>query len=401
MLPVSEALALVLQHARPLPPQSVALGPECSGRILAESVVGDLDSPPYDKALMDGYAVRGADCAALPTTLKVIEEVGAGRVPSKSVGPREATRIMTGAPIPAGANCVVRVEQTDRRGGEVTINAPPPKPGQHILPRGRELRAGDVVLPAGTVLHPQELGILAGAGRASALLYLNPRLAILSTGDEVVEPPALPGPGQIRNSNGPMLLAQALRAGAAPRYLGIARDDPQSLRSCITAGLTDTDVLILSGGVSAGTFDLVPGVLQELGVAQHFHKVAMKPGKPLFFGTRDGQLVFGLPGNPVSSFVCFELFIRPAVRAMCGESQPQPRQAALPIAEDFRADNDRPTYHPARLEVGEWGVRMRPLAWFGSADLRGIAGANALIVLPPGAQSFHVGDVVPVVLLEM
>jgi molybdopterin molybdotransferase len=401
MLPVSEALALVLQHARALPPQSFALGPECSNRVLAESVVGDLDSPPYDKALMDGYAVRAADCAALPATLKVIEEVGAGRVPSKAVGPREATRIMTGAPIPAGADCVVRVEQTDRRGGEVMINAPPPKPGQHILARGRELRAGDVVLPAATVLHPQELGILAGAGRVSALLYPNPRVAILSTGDEVVEPRALPGPGQIRNSNGPMLLAQAMRAGAAPRYLGIARDDPQSLRLCITAGLTDTDVLMLSGGVSAGTFDLVPGVLQELGVAQHFHKVAMKPGKPLFFGTRDGQLVFGLPGNPVSSFVCFELFIRPAVRALRGESQPQPRQAALPFAEEFRADNDRPTYHPARLEVGEWGVRVRPLAWFGSADLRGIAGANALIVLPPGAQSFRAGDLVPVVLLDM
>jgi molybdopterin molybdotransferase len=400
MLPVSEALALVLQHARPLPPQSVALGPECSNRILAESVIGDLDSPPYDKALMDGYAVRAADCAALPATLKVIEEVGAGRVPSKAVGPREATRIMTGAPMPAGADCVIRVEQTDRRGADVTINAPAPKPGQHILARGRELRAGDVVLSAGTMLHPQELGILAGAGRASALLYPNPRVAILSTGDEVVEPPALPGPGQIRNSNGPMLLAQAMRAGAAPRYLGIARDDPQSLRLSITAGLTDTDVLILSGGVSAGTFDLVPGVLQELGVAQHFHKVAMKPGKPLFFGTRDGQLVFGLPGNPVSSFVCFELFIRLAVRALRGESQPHPRQVSLPIAEEFRADNDRPTYHPARLEVGQWGVRMRPLAWFGSADLRGIAGANALIVLPPGAQSFHVGDVVPVVLLE-
>jgi len=401
MLPVSEALAIVLQHARSLPPQSVALTAESSGRILAESVVADLDSPPYDKALMDGYAVRAADCASLPATLKVIEEVGAGRVPSKAVGRREATRIMTGAPVPTGADCVIRIEQTDRRDEDVTINPPPPKPGQHILARGRELRAGDVVLPAGTALHPQELGILAGAGRVSAQLYPNPRVAILSTGDEVVEPPALPGPGQIRNSNGPMLLAQAARAGAAPRYLGIARDDPQSLRACITAGLTDTDVLILSGGVSAGTFDLVPGVLQELGVAQHFHKVAMKPGKPLFFGTRDGQLVFGLPGNPVSSFVCFELFIRPAVRAMRGESQPQPRQATLPIAEDFRGDNDRQTYHPARLEVGDWGARVRPLAWFGSADLRGIARANALIALPPGAQSFHAGDVVPVVPLEM
>jgi molybdopterin molybdotransferase len=165
--------------------------------------------------------------------------------------------------------------------------------------------------------------------------------------------------------------------------------------------LTDADVLMLSGGVSAGTFDLVPGVLQELGVVQHFHKVAMKPGKPLFFGTRDAQLVFGLPGNPVSSFVCFELFIRPAIRVMRGESQPQPRQAALPIAEDFRADNDRPTYHPARLEIGEWGLRVQPLAWFGSADLRGIASANVLIVLPPGAQSFRAGDLVPSVLLEM
>src|SRR5262245_42784269 len=399
MLAVAEALSLVLQQARPLAPQAIAVG-AALGRVLAEPVASDLDSPPYTKSLMDAYAVRSGDCASLPITLKVIDEVAAGHVSVKVVGPGEAVRIMTGAPVPAGADAVVPVEKAEPLPEAVRITGKAPSPGRNVLERGRELRAGETALHAGMLLRPQELGILASVGRTTISVFPSPRIAIMTTGDEVVEAPQVPGPGQIRNSNGPMLLAQAERAGAEARYLGIAHDNVESLQSMIGEGLTGPNVLILSGGVSAGKFDLVPGVLQELGVVPHFHKVALKPGKPLFFGTRDVTLDFGLPGNPVSSFVCCELFIRPAIRQLAGEREPGPRQAPLPIAEDFRTENDRPTYHPARLEIVDQGLRVRPLPWFGSADLRGISGANALLALPPGVQSCRAGESVPVILLE-
>jgi molybdopterin molybdotransferase len=212
---------------------------------------------------------------------------------------------------------------------------------------------------------------------------------VLSTGDEVVEAAEAPGPGRIRNSNGPMLLAQAARAGGVPYYLGIARDRLDSLRPLVAEGLRH-DVLILSGGVSAGKLDLTPGVLREAGVAAHFHKVEMKPGKPVLFGTRprDGgrppTLVFGLPGNPVSALVCFELFVRPAVRRQRGLADPGPAWVQATLAEDFDYRTDRPTYHPARLEAADGGWRVRAVPWFGSADLRALTAADALVLFPPG-----------------
>src|SRR5262245_33715981 len=227
--------------------------------------------PPYDKAMMDGYAVRAADLPAGKGVLTVVEEVTAGQVPQAAIGPGQATRIMTGAPIPEGADAVVQVERTRPTGrGSVQIEDRPLKPGLNIMPRGREMRQGDTVLVAATRLRPQEFGILATVGRSSAWLHPAPRVAVLSTGDEVVEADAMPGPGQIRNGNGPMLMAQARRAGGVPRYLGIARDRLDSLRPLVKQGL-EADVLVLSGGVSAGKLDLVPGVLRELGVQPHFH----------------------------------------------------------------------------------------------------------------------------------
>jgi molybdopterin molybdotransferase len=399
MLSVSEALAAVLREAKALPAVNVALSALPLGQVLAESVASDVDSPPFTKALMDGYAVRAADVEKVPAALRVIEEVAAGKVPTKPVKAGEATRIMTGAPIPDGADAVVAVERTEMAGAEVRILVAP-RLRQNILDRGAEMKAGETILKPGAVLGPQELGLLAAVGRESIKVHPRPRVAVLPTGDEIVEPPLKPGPGQIRNSNGPMLLAQTARAGGVPHYLGIARDTVESLRSLIGEGLEKADVLMLSGGVSAGKFDLVPGVLQELGVTSHFHKVTMKPGKPLFFGTRGSKLVFGLPGNPVSSFVCFELFIRPALRRMLGNADAGPVRTMLPISADFKTDNDRPTYWPAVSELADGHWRVRALPWKGSADLRALHTANALLEIPAGPQSFAAGHAVGVVILS-
>ncbi len=404
MLTVADAQAVVLSHARPLPPETVALGPALLGAVLAEDVASDLDMPPYDKSMMDGYAVRSADLAGGRGELIVVEEVMAGQTPRLPVGAGHATRIMTGAPLPVGANAVVMVERTRFADGRVHIDDPSVQPGRNIVTRGREMRAGDVVLRSGAVLRPQEIGLLATVGRATAAATPSPTVAVLSSGDEVVEPAETPGPGQIRNSNGPMLLAQAARAGGRPHYLGIARDRLDSLRPMVAEGLR-ADVLLLSGGVSAGQLDLTPGVLEEAGVAVHFHKVEMKPGKPVLFGTRergDGRpptLVFGLPGNPVSSFVCFELFVRPALRRLRGLSDSDPTVSAI-LAEDFAFRTDRPTYHPARLEVDDGGWRVRAVPWFGSADLRGLLAMNALVVFPAGDHHHRAGTRFPVLRLE-
>jgi molybdopterin molybdotransferase len=399
MLAVSEAQAIVLQHAQPLPPETVPLTPAVLGLVLAEDVASDLDMPPYDKALMDGYAVRAADLPDGRGDLVIVEEVTAGRTPQRPVGPGQATRIMTGAPLPEGADAVIMVERTRSLDGGVRIEDSPPKPGQNILTRGREMRRGETVLRAGAVLRPQEFGLLATVGRTAIRVQPGPRVAVLSTGDEVVEAPQVPGPGQIRNGNGPMLLAQVARAGGVPHYLGIARDRPESLRPRIAEGL-QAPVLVLSGGVSAGQLDLVPGVLQELGVTAHFHKVAMKPGKPVFFGTHGSTLVFGLPGNPVSSLVCFELFVRPALRRLRGHADAGPRLVRASLAEDFAYRTDRPTYHPACLETDAGAWRVRPVPWFGSPDLRGLLPANAFVLFPVGDHRHRAGDVFSVLCTE-
>lgn len=414
MLTVSEALAAILERLEPLPVVSLPLR-ESLGRVLATPAVCDLDSPPFDKSLMDGYAVRAADVVPGEARLEVVEEVMAGQVASRSVEAGQAIRIMTGAPIPAGADAVVPVEQSDCTGNFVTFRTPIP-PGRNIMVRGKSMRAGQTILPAGRWIRPQEVGSLAELGLAEVPVHRPPTVAVLSTGDELVEVGERPGPGQIRNSNESMLLAQITRTGGIPVSLGIARDTLAELRPRIAAGL-EQDMLLLSGGVSAGKLDLVPGVLESLGVRQVFHKVQLKPGQPLWFGVYDRPVseeglrekktgssageppasggrcyVFGLPGNPVSSMVCFELFARTAVRRLMGVTPAEipGLRARLKQAHDCRGN--RPTYHPAHVELTDEGAVVEPVLWQGSADLSGTVEANALVLFPEGDRTYTAGE---------
>jgi molybdopterin molybdotransferase len=402
MLSVDEALQLVLEHAVPLPAVEVDAAAALN-YVLAETIVSDIDSPPHDKSIVDGYAVRSCDLADGSVELSVIEEVVAGAVPRLAVHAGEATRIMTGAPIPSGADCVVMVERTEMiAAARVRIQTGPLKPGQNILRRACAMRRDETVLEPGVVLRPIELGLLAEVGRSRVRVIAQPTVAVLSTGNELVPADEIPAAGQIRNSNGPMLAASIRKAGAAPIELGIVRDEREELRRAIQRGLA-ADVLVLSGGVSAGILDLVPGVLAELGVQQVFHKVNLKPGKPLWFGVRatvpparQETLVFGLPGNPVSSLVCFELFVRPAIARLAGRTW-QSREIEAALTVDFNHRGDRPTYHPASFDSDG---RVTPLPWQGSADLRTLAAANSLICFASGDRSYAAGETVRVRLFD-
>ncbi len=403
MLSVQEAQAKVMERVRLLEPRVHSLGPATLGLVLAEDVASDLDMPPYDKSMMDGYAVYAADLAQGRAELTVIEEVTAGQVPRLPLGRGQATRIMTGAPLPVGADAVVMVERTSLAGSTVHLEDKPPAANQNIMRRGTEMRTGETVLSNGARLRPQELALLATVGRTSALVRPPARVAVLSTGDEIVEAPHKPGPGQIRNGNGPMLMAQSARAGAVPTYLGIAGDRLESLMPKVEEGL-NSDILILSGGVSAGTLDLVPQVLADSGVEAVFHKVTMKPGKPVFFGVKSGSgqsgcLVFGLPGNPVSAYVCFELFVRPAIRGLMGLKS-GPKVVTATLAEKFKFRTDRPTYHPARLDSEHGALVVKPVPWLGSPDLRAVTAANAFVILPPGDHVHQAGTMFDVLKVE-
>jgi molybdopterin molybdotransferase len=400
MLTVTEALSIIRRFAQPLPPLTLPLTPAVLGLVLAEDIASDLDIPPFHKTVMDGYAIRASDFSENQDVFTIVEQVLAGQTPKLPLGPGQTTRVMTGAPLPAGADTVVMMENThlvDEH--HIQVKGIRPRPCQHVLNQGREARRGETILAKGTHLRPPELGLLATVGRTHVKVFPQPRVAILATGDELVEAQEVPGPGQIRNSNGPMLCGLVSRAGGLPQYLGIAQDSLANLHPLVAEGF-HADVLVLSGGVSVGDADLVPQVLQEAGVQTQLHKVALKPGKPIFFGTRDNTLVFGLPGNPVSNLVCFEVFVRPALRLLAGWTDPGPffRQGVLAVDFDYQADRD--TFHPAHLEIGGETNRVQPIPWFGSSDLRSLARTNALVLFPKGKQRHRMGQVYSVLPLD-
>ncbi|MDP7274115.1 MAG: molybdopterin molybdotransferase MoeA [Planctomycetaceae bacterium] len=399
MLNIDQALAAIETHVPSGRIETVPLG-ESLGRVLAESVTSSIDSPPFDKALMDGFAVRAADVADGQATLRLIDEVTAGQVASKPIASGEAIQIMTGAPIPEGADAVVRIEDTRIQTGPdnsqtVVIDTRPATVGQDLVRQGTSMRQGDTVLPVGRRLRPQELGLLAELGHPNVAVRQAITVGVLATGDELVTVDQVPGPGQIRNSNEAMLAAQVRACGAVARELGIARDTPEDLAEKIGEGLR-CDVLLLSGGVSAGRLDLVPGQLAAAGVSEIFHRVRIKPGKPVWFGATEGCLVFGLPGNPVSSMVCFELFVRTALRKISGILPAQPTPFAARLSTDFEFRGDRPTYFPSQCGSDGEGPHVTPISWHGSSDLRSTTDANAMIFFPAGDRSYKTGEWVDV-----
>ncbi|OFV98475.1 MAG: hypothetical protein A3H28_04455 [Acidobacteria bacterium RIFCSPLOWO2_02_FULL_61_28] len=367
---------------------------ESLGRVLAEPIHADRDFPPFPRATRDGFAVRSADLVSLPARLRVIGQARAGTEFSGTVGIAECVEIMTGASVPSGADAVVMVEYTSERDGWVEVNRAV-APGENVVPQGSEGRQGDLVLPVGRRIRYGEVAMLAAVGKQTVSAYRKPRVAILPTGDEVVELGVTPGPFQIRNSNSYSLQAQVASAQAIPLPLGIAPDREDRLREMIAEGLR-SDLLLLSGGVSMGKFDLVEKVLADFQAEFFFDGVAIQPGKPLVFGRAQGTFFFGLPGNPLSTMVTFELFARPALQLLSGEPDAPLLFLRARLGKDVRRKPGLTAFLPALLEGSYSDPVVSPVEWKGSGDIASLNRANCYLVIPEETEEIKAGEWVSV-----
>ncbi len=397
MIAVEEALEIVLRETPQLGEEQVALE-EAVGRVLAQDVHGDADRPPFDRAAMDGYALRAEDVRLVPATLEVVDELRAGQWPQRAIEAGEAVRIMTGAVVPGGASAIQQLERTSpARGRRVEILAPV-KVGANIARRGSEGRAGEVVLARGRPIDAAAAAVLAATGCVRPLVGCRPLVSVLVTGDEVVDAAQTPEPGQVRNCNGPALLALARQTGAFARFLGVVPDRDDALRAALEGGFA-ADVLVVSGGVSAGDYDLVEPVLLAAGAEFFFTQVSIKPGSPLVFGRRGGTLIFGLPGNPVSALVTFELFVRPCLLRMQGARVVTRPRVVVELAGPLSNRSGRTNHLPARVRLQDGHLVAEPVRSTGSADIVAHAKANALVVLAADRSEAGAGETAEAVLL--
>jgi len=402
---VNEALDRILKGVAPLPPRDVPLL-EALGAVLAGDVAAPRDVPPFRNSAMDGYAVRGEDVATAPAKLRVVGELAAGTPPSRAVARGEAIRIMTGAPMPDGADTVVRVEDTDNGTDSVTIKVVTAT-GTSVRHAGEDLRTGETVLERGTVLRAAEIGVLATMGMARVKIVGRPRVAVLSTGDEVVELDAELRPGQIRDANRYSIASAVRAAGCEPIVGGIVRDTADDLRGALRSAMATADAIVTSGGVSVGDHDHVKPVVSEMGEIE-FWAIAIRPGRPLAFGTlidaaagrSDRRVpIFGLPGNPVSSLLTFELFVRPALLKMSGRTKILRPRARAMLTQAIEKPKHLRFFARGIYDADTGAVRTTGPQ--GSGILRSMALANCLIDLPEGPDRFAAGESVEVILTEL
>jgi len=397
VITVAEALSLI-GELEPLGTESVPVG-EAAGRVLAQEIRADRDWPPFETSAMDGYAVRLADVPASGTTLSERSRlVAAGDAPPAAIAAGEAVRVMTGAPLPENTEAVIPVEQARREQGRVRFEAVP-APGAHLRRRGEILSAGASLLPQGRRLASSDLALVAFAGADPVSVFRRPRIAISVTGNEIVPPSSAPAPGQLRDTNGPMLAGLCRARGWTPTAAGRVADDARSVERLFTEAGRGEDLLVTTGGVSAGDLDLLPSAAAKAGFEILFHKVSIRPGKPVAFGRREATFWLGLPGNPVSAAVCFHLFGRELVGRLEGEADPALPRITARLTLPLPATGPRETYHDALWSVFDGESRVEPLASKGSHDIGAYARANALLRVPAGSPRLQAGSLVECLLV--
>lgn len=400
MILFEDAVNIVLSSAITLGTERIDIS-ESVGRILAEDLFSDMDMPPFDKSAVDGFACMTHDLHMLNNAsqnhiqqainLHVDETIAAGSIPCKMIQPDHCSKIMTGAMVPPGADCVVMVEDTEPA-GENLVRINRTTAAKNICYKGEDIKTGDLVLHQGLQIAPAHVAVLATIGAINPLVSKLPRVGIISTGDELVEPSITPGPAQIRNSNAWQLEAQLKTVPAIPAYYGIASDEASELRKIIGLAMEENDVVLLTGGVSMGEFDFVPAIMEEAGVEILFKSIAIQPGKPTVFGRRNNTFIFGLPGNPVSSFVLFEMMVRQFLRRMMGVSL-DPPMFILPMGVDFsRRKSDRKSMVPVTIRDGS----VYPVDYHGSAHINAYTMASGILVMQIGTTVIHKGEPVHV-----
>ncbi|HEX6716035.1 MAG TPA: gephyrin-like molybdotransferase Glp [Pyrinomonadaceae bacterium] len=401
MISVAEAIQIVRQQTRTLTTERVDLA-QVLGRVLAQDVVADSDLPPYDRAQMDGYAVRAEDVKTAPARLRIVGESAAGRGWHQQLEEGQAVRIMTGAPVPAGADSVQQVELThELRDGTVVELLESVETGRSIVKRGAEIKAGEVVLRSGTTINAAMMAVLAAFGYANVEVFRKPRVAVLATGTELVAVDQKPGQDQIRDSNNYSITAYAELAGAVVERLPLTGDETSLLTRQISQAAERCDVIVTSGGVSMGVYDKTKAALKELDAEIFFERVALRPGKPTVFARLpNGTLVFGLPGNPVSVSVTFNLFARTGLLAMQGTTEPALKRETAVLARSVKGTTERESYLPAQLTTNDDAQLIAfPLKWGGSSDFVAFALTTALVIVPANVKAVEAGSLVTVLRL--